>query len=137
MVSAFFHRIAALLFGGPTRLVELYSALNLLAWSRVLVQRPDLLLRDSYAGFTGLGALPWAGILAVIALAQIIPFLRVFRHGTNLRFAAMAAASGAWMVVAVNFISSGVSTTAEASYLLLSLICMASGAYLGWTSQNS
>jgi hypothetical protein len=137
MLVRVFHRIGDFLFADPVRLIELFSALNLLAWARLLVSEPGLLARDSYAGFASLGGPVWATILAVIAISQIAPMVRSFRQSANLRFVAMAGASGAWLVIASNFLLSGVSTTAEANYLLLALICMASGAYLGWKSRSS
>lgn len=131
-----FRRSGNFLFADPVRLIELFSALNLLAWARLLWSSPSVLSRDTYAAFLSLGIGTWISLLVTIAVCQIVPMVWRFRHAANLRFLAMSAASGAWLVIASNFISSDVSTTAEANYLLLSLICMASGAWLGWTSRS-
>tara|TARA_R110000796_G_scaffold45616_14_gene110318 strand:- start:9494 stop:9913 length:420 start_codon:yes stop_codon:yes gene_type:complete len=125
------------LFWDPVRLIELFSGFNLMAWASLFWRQPELLARDTYAAFQGLGALPWAALLLTVALSQLAPVFFRFRHAANLRFVAMAAASGAWLVIASNFISTGVSTTAGANYLLLSCACMVSGAWLGWMSRNS
>ncbi len=137
MFVNFFRRVGDFLFADPVRLIELFSALNLMGWAWLLAFEPSLLARDSYAGFASLGGPAWAALLASIAISQFAPMIRRFRHAANLRFMAMAAAAGAWLVIASNFLLSGVSTTAEANYLLLSLICMVSGAYLGWTSRST
>lgn len=125
-----------LLFRDQARLVEVFSALNLLAWAHLLWSRPELVGRDSYAAFQGLGSTVWAFLLFSIAAVQLAPIVWQFRHAANLRFVAMAAASGAWFMIAANFISTGVSTTAGANYLLLSLVCMVSGVWLAWMSRN-
>lgn len=136
-IGGFVARVQRFLFWDAVRPVELFSAFNFLAWAHVLMEQPELLLRDSYAGFYHLGAQAWSILLLCIALGQFVPAAVAFKHAATLRFIAMSCASGAWFMIAISFISSDVSTTAEANYLLLSFICMASGAWLGWTSRSS
>lgn len=137
MLANLLRRTSGFLFADPVRLIELFSALNLLSWAQLLARQPELLMRDSYSGFSHFGALTWAALVALIAGAQIIPVLFRLRHGQTMRFLAMCCAAGVWLVIALSFMSAEVSTTATANYQLLSLICMASGVYLGWNSSRN
>lgn len=122
------------LFADHVRLVELFSALNLAAWAWLLLWHPDVLERDTYVSFRPMGAVIWAAILAAVSLFQLIAILLSRRLRVLLRILAMSAAAGVWFVIGLGFVTSGIVTTADANYLLLSLICMLSGLYLGWTS---
>ena len=136
MLRSFIHRARQILFWDQARPLELFSGLNLLSWAYLLWAQPELVTRDSYAGFQALGAGIWAFVLLVIAVVQLAPVFWSFARGHDLRFVAMALASGAWLMIASNFITSGVSTTADTNYLLLSFTCMASGVWLAWISRD-
>jgi len=137
MLASLFKRAFGVVFLDNVRLLEIMSALNLIQWARILLTEPHLLERDNYAGFQNLGAAPWAVLLLTVSALQIVPMLMEFRHAATVRFAAMCFAGGAWLVIALNFIGSGTSTTAEYNYLLLSTLCLISGAYLGWKSSST
>lgn len=136
MLRALIHRARQILFWDQARPLELFSGLNLLSWAYLLWAQPELVTRDSYAGFQALGAPVWAILLLSIAVVQLVPVFWTIPRAQDLRFVAMALASGAWLMIASSFITSGVSTTADTNYLLLSFTCMASGVWLAWISRD-
>ena len=84
------------------RLLEVFSALNLLAWFEVLLTAPELLHDGAYRGFSNVEAVVWAYCFGTIALGQIVAMIVWRWHPLDLRFAAMAFAAGAWTVIAWN-----------------------------------
>lgn len=134
MLRSFIYRARQILFWDQARPLELFSGFNLLSWAYLLWSQPELVDRDSYAGFQALGASLWAFLLLCIAVVQLLPVFWAVPRAHDLRFVAMALASGAWLMIASSFITSGVSTTADTNYLLLSFTCMASGVWLAWIS---
>uniref|UniRef100_UPI004048C4CE hypothetical protein n=1 Tax=Yoonia sp. TaxID=2212373 RepID=UPI004048C4CE len=114
------------------RPVELFSALNLLAWSKVLITDPLVLARDSYQTFQSLPATVWAAIFSAAALLQMTGIFLRHAHTNEVRFIGMALAAGCWAAITVNFVASDVSTTAPANYALLTLMTAISGGFLGW-----
>lgn len=120
------------LFRDPVRLVELFSAFNLLAWSYVIGTVDGILERDSYVAFSTLSASTWAMIFFAAATFQLLATFISYETRSLLRFVAMAISSGCWAVVTVSFYAAGVGTTANINYLLITLSCMASGGYLAW-----
>lgn len=133
VINSAFYQLGLLLFGERSRPIELYSALNMIAWTHILWLHPELVEHDTYVGFRSLGASNWSMIMISIAICQIVSIGVQFRFAIGVRIASMCAACGVWFVVALNFRSSGVISTADANYLLLSLTCMATGAYIAWT----
>ena len=125
-----------ILFRDKVRLIELFSALNLLAWAKVLHETPLLFARDSYRTFDSVGQPAWLFIFFVVAVVQLAGVLMYWRHVHEVRFLGFALASGAWSAVAMSFIISGVSTTAELNYSLLAIACMISGAFVGWKKRS-
>lgn len=119
------------------RLLELFSALNLFAWAKFFGANPDILQRDSYRGFGGESATFWMWCFGLISLIQAASLLNDRWHALEGRFLASALAAGAWTVVAWNFWSTGISTTANLNYSLLALACAISGVWLGWKTTSS
>lgn len=132
----FVYRFFEFIFYDQARPLEVLSAVNLLSWAGVFLANPELLARDSYRSFEALDARVWAAIFAATAVAQFIGMIGKFLHAANMRFVGMALASGAWTVVAANFVNSGVSTTANTNYVLLAVLCAMAGAFLGWKSKH-
>lgn len=133
VINTAFYQFGLLLFGDRSRLIEVYSALNMIAWAHILWLHPDLVERDTYVGFRSLGASNWSIVMILIASCQLVAIGVQFRFAVGVRIASICAACGVWFVVALNFRSSDVISTADANYLLLSLTCMATGAYIAWT----
>lgn len=131
-ITGFFHKAFRLVFFDEVRLIELFSALNLMAWVILLYETPMLFERDSYRAFDALSQTTWMVAFALISMCQLSGIFLRWSHAHELRFAGLAMASGAWATVAVSFIVSNVSTTAEANYILLATACMISGAFVGW-----
>lgn len=124
------------LFFDEVRLLEVFSALNLLAWAEVLLTAPELLRDGAYRGFSNVEAVVWAYCFGAIALGQIAAMTIRRWHPLEFRFAAMAFAAGAWTVIAWNFWETGISTTANLNYTLLAGACAISGAFLAWKSTS-
>lgn len=124
------------LFFDEVRLLEVFSALNLLAWAEVLLTAPELLRDGAYRGFSNVEAVVWAYCFGAIALGQIVAMIIRRWHPLEFRFAAMAFAAGAWTVIAWNFWETGISTTANLNYTLLAGACAISGAFLAWKSTS-
>ena len=125
-------KLFAVIFYDEVRLIELFSALNLLAWVKVLYSTPLLFERDTYRTFSGLDQTTWMLIFGLISVWQLAGVFLRWSHGHEVRFLGLALASGAWMSVALSFYVSSISTTAHLNYLLLALACMISGAFVGW-----
>ena len=136
LLSKVCQRAFKYIFYDEVRLFELFSALNLLAWAKVLIVQPGLLNTEVYRSFSVIEATVWAYCFGVIALAQIAATLIKCWYPVELRFVAMALCSGAWTTVAWNFWQSSISTTANLNYTLLALGCAISGAFLGWKTTS-
>ncbi|KPU84427.1 hypothetical protein JI58_03915 [Marinosulfonomonas sp. PRT-SC04] len=130
------HWLLRFLFFDEVRLLELFSALNLIAWAKVLFGQPDLFQNPAYQGFHNLDALVWAYLFGATALLQIGAMLIRCWYSLEIRFVAMAFAAGAWAVIALNFWQSALSTTAELNYAILAVACGLSGAFLGWKTTS-
>lgn len=129
-------RFFRFLFFDEVRLLEVFSALNLLAWAEVLLTAPELLRDGAYRGFSNVEAVVWAYCFGAIALGQIGAMIIRRWHPLEFRFGAMAFAAGAWSVIAWNFWETGISTTANLNYTLLAGACAISGAFLAWKSTS-
>jgi hypothetical protein len=130
-------RLVGFLFSDPTRLIDIFSAWNLLAWAAVFWTNPDLLERDSYATFQSLGAVPWAITFLIVGIMQASALFGWHRHIAEQRFIAMALATGCWAAVTVNFMSTGVLTTAGANYIGLTFVTALVGGFLGWKTSTT
>lgn len=115
-------------------MLELFSAINLLAWVQVLFSTPTLFEREGYRSFDSMPQGIWASIFVAIAILQLLGVFLHWSHTDELRFFGFAFAAGAWSAVALSFLVRDVSSTAEMNYVLLALGCMISGAFLGWKS---
>ncbi|WP_224825610.1 hypothetical protein [Cognatishimia sp. MH4019] len=135
-LKALLDAFVAFNFRDEVRLVELFSALNLLAWSNFFATTPDILARDSYAGFGGEEPIFWACCFGIIGAAQVVAMVIRWRHAIEVRFCAFAFAAGAWTVIAWNFWSTGVLTTANLNYSLLAGACAISGSWLAWKTTS-
>lgn len=131
-------RLWRFLFFDEVRLLELFSALNLIAWAELLLGSPEIFAGGSgaYRAFAGASAIYYGYGFGAVALLQLLSTFMVTRFAYEVRLIAMSFAAGAWSVVAVNFWTSGVSTTANLNYTLLALACAASGAFLGWKNTS-
>lgn len=130
------YSLFAFLFRDQVRLLELFSAVNLIAWAGLMLARPGLVQRDSYRSFEALDARVWAVVFLGIAIVQLIGLFERLSHTANVRFLGMSLASGAWAVIAANFLNSGVSTTAITNYGMLAVLCALAGVFLGWKSKH-
>ena len=130
-------RLFSFLLHDEVRLVEVFSALNLLAWAWAIYSQPLLLDRDSYQTFQNLSAGTWTLIFAVAGAVQIIGMIAWHRRAPELRFVAMALAVGCWATITANFMAGSISTTATANYELLTFVTAISGGFLGWKTSSS
>lgn len=119
-------------FGDPAGLVELISSLCLLAWAEFIWFNPQILVRDSYAGFQILPAQWWVAIMAMVGIGQIAANFAHHRLRHDWRFLAMCFASGLWFAIATTFFASEVSTTAERTYLILAAVTAVAAIWLSW-----
>jgi hypothetical protein len=111
------------------RLLELFSAISLFAWSERLL---------SGGGFTlpWFSSATWAYAFGVIATVQIGAMsLRHFRPD-ELRLGAMALAAGVWAMVSYGLGEAGGVTSAILNYALLASACVISGVWLAWKSTS-
>ncbi len=113
------------------RIFEVYSALNLLAWSWALARHPEILGRPSYEGFQSAPPSIWAAVTFVAGVMQIAAMALRHRRITRLRFPAMAIAAGVWTVIAIHFWSGPIST-GTINYTLVAIGSAVSGVFLGW-----
>lgn len=113
------------------RIFEVFSALNLLAWSWALWLYPEILTRPSYEAFATADPPVWAFVALVAGVLQVAALVMRRRYAAYLRFPAMALAAGVWTVIAVHFWS-GPPSTGAINYTLLALGAATSGIYLGW-----
>lgn len=132
MTRDLFLKLGNILFVDPVRPIELLSCLNLLAWANLLFANPDLLERDSYVSFQVFGAITWVCILAFGSAFQVFAAFQPRSRTAVLRIIGIGFASGVWLMIAVNFLASGIETTAHGTYFLLSATCLMGGVYLGW-----
>ncbi|PIE13812.1 MAG: hypothetical protein CSA70_03600 [Rhodobacterales bacterium] len=116
------------------RLLELFSALSLLAWAKVLLTGPDTLTLAR--GFGPIEATVSAYFFGAIVLLQTWTMFDRSRHRLDLRFAAMALSSGAWTVIAWELWRAGMPPTVNLNYSMLAAACAASGIWLGWKSTS-
>lgn len=137
MPARFLTSFFGYLFSDPLRLIEIFSAWNLLAWAFVFWTTPDLLTRDSYATFQSLGAPLWIAIFLLAGLLQATAMILRHRFVNEQRFIAMALAAGCWAAVTVNFWSTGVLTTAGANYFGLTVVTALVGGFLGWKTSTT
>jgi len=135
-VSKAFRKVLDLVFFDEVRLLELFSALNLLAWCKVLLTTPELLEVGAYRGFSGTEAIVWAYAFGAIGLAQLGAMLVRRFYPLELRFVALAFAAGAWTIIAWNFRVGDTITTANLNYSLLAGACAISGAFLAWKTSS-
>lgn len=136
MLFRFARRLMRFTFHDEVRLLELFSAANLIAWSKVLLTAPELAQHGVYKGFGPSEAVLYAYCFGLISLFQFGAVLARRWRPSELRFAAMAFAAGAWTVIAWNFWQTGLSTPANLNYTFLALTCAVSGAYLGWKTTS-
>lgn len=129
-------RAARFVLFDEIRLLELYSALNLLAWAHMMFAVPAAFTGGAYSGFDSLLPFQWALIFTAIAFAQIFATVRLGFWFYEMRLLTMALASGAWTVVAVNFWRADFATTANWNYTLLALACAISGGFIGWKNTS-
>lgn len=129
-------RAIGFLFYDQVRVLEIYSALNLLAWAAVLGGDPAFFGHAAYAGFDALAADVWARVFGAAAIVQIAAMLIRWSMQAEARFVAMAFAAGAWSVIAHNFWQAGAATTADMTYGLLAVICAISGVWLAWQTTS-
>ena len=113
------------------RIFEVFSALNLLAWSWALWRYPEILARPSYEAFQAAPSDLWARIALGAGVLQILAMVLRHRRMARLRFQAMAIAAGVWTVIAIHFWSGPIST-GTINYTLIAIGCAASGVFLGW-----
>lgn len=123
-------------FHDEVRLLEIFSALNLLAWADLLNFSPEVLTLEAYRGFDGVNASVWAGLFACVGAWQIGCMIPAFGARRVHRFIGLAFAAGAWAVITLNFWKGGVATTANFNYFILALGCAVSGAWLAWTTNS-
>lgn len=128
--------IAQFLLFDEVRLLELYSALNLLAWAQLMLAIPDAFHSGAYSGFDSMSPGQWAALFSAVAGIQVFATLRMSYWFYELRLLGMALAAGAWTVVAVNFWRAEFATTANWNYTLLALACAISGGFLGWKNTS-
>lgn len=121
-------------FGDPASLIELLSSLALLAWAEFLWSNPTILFRDSYAAFQIAPAGFWVLVFATVGGAQVLASIIDHRWRDNVRWLAMAGATGLWLIVAITFIAGGVSTTAERMYLTIAMVTALATVWLAWKS---
>lgn len=121
-------------FGDPASLIELCSSLALLAWAEFLWSNPTILFRDSYAAFQIAPAGFWVLLFAGVGAAQVAASVIDHRWRDNVRWFAMALASGLWLIVAITFIAGGVSTTAERMYSTIAMVTALATIWLAWKS---
>lgn len=129
-------RILQFLFHDQARLVEMVSALNLVAWAHVIHRAPELLDRTSYAMFQSLPPAAWVAIFGLAGAAQLWGMVARHRFAAEHRFLAMAQAAGCWTLIAVNFTLNTTASTAVASYALLALATALAGGFLGWKTSS-
>lgn len=127
------HRLVDFIFKDRLRILELISAFNLLQWAKLLYWSPELVKRDTYIGFSHLGAGFWSTIMLIAALFHLVPMFVRTAHDLRLRMMAFLLSGGVWLTTAANFIQSGINTTADWNYISLSFFCLLSGVYLAWT----
>lgn len=113
------------------RIFEVFSALNLLAWSFALWRYPEILARTSYQAFHSAPSPVWAVIAFLAGGLQVVAMALRHRRIVRLRFPAMAIAAGVWTVIAIHFWS-GPYSTATINYTLIAIGCAVSGVFLGW-----
>lgn len=130
-------RILNFLFVDPARPVEVLSACNLVAWSFLLFMQPELLERDTYAGFRNMGATFWVMIMFAVGCCYVATFVSSGGWVSDARIAANIVSGAVWFMVALNFIASNVGTTADINYLIISILCMTSGVFVGWKTTPS
>ncbi len=118
------------------RIFEVFSALNLLAWSWALWWHPAMLSRPSYEGFQAAPSTVWACISFFAGALQLAAMVLRHRHIARMRFPAMAIAAGVWTVIAFHFWS-GPPSTATINYTLIAIGCAVSGVFLGWKPTSS
>jgi hypothetical protein len=131
------HRLFDFLLYDEARLIEIVSACNLAAWAWAVWYSPSLLQRDSYIAFQSMPHVGWIVIFGVVAALQWFSMLSRHPHRREFRFVAMALAAGCWTAIAANFITNGLSTTANMNYLLLALATAIAGGFLGWKTSSS
>ena len=129
-------RCVSFCFYDEVRLLEVFSVLNLLAWSELLLAAPTLLQGGAYKGFGHMEAAGWSYCFGGIAFVQIAAMLNRRLYPLEGRFIAMALSSGAWTVIACNFWGTEFSTTANLNYSLLAGACAISGAWLAWKTTS-
>lgn len=113
------------------RIFEVFSALNLLAWSWALWLYPGILARPSYEAFQAAPSGLWACIALFSGMLQVLAMILRHRHVARLRFPAMAIAAGVWTVIAMHFWA-GPFSTSTINYTLIAIGCAVSGVFLGW-----
>lgn len=124
--------LSEFIFKDRLRILELLSFVNLLNWAFLLLSSPEIVARDTYEGFQALGPQVWAGIMIAAACLHIVPMLLNTNYNLGSRISALVVAGAVWMTIAVTFMTSHITTTADGNYLAMSLLCFASGAFLAW-----
>jgi hypothetical protein len=121
-------------FGDTAGLIELLSSLALLAWAEFFWSHPTIIYRDSYAAFQVAPIELWITVFVLVGLGQVIANLFEHRWRHDLRWVAMACATGLWAIIALTFTLGEVSTTAERMYSLIAMVTAFATVWLAWKS---
>jgi hypothetical protein len=125
-----------LLFRDAARPVEFVSMLLLLNWAWFFGSFDDGSKAHSfYLFFTNKPTIFWMAVFLIVSILQAVAISLParMRRVDELRFSVLGISSGLWCVVAVSFFASGMSTTAEWNYTVLSAMCAITGLYVIWT----
>ncbi len=117
------------------RPMEWLSLLLLAGWLQFIVTQPEVFALPRYEAFSALPPAAWAGIIAVVLVAQLFA-LKPTRHAMSIRFVAMALATGIWTIIALTFASSATSPLMAREHGVIALAAFVTAVYLGLKRQG-
>lgn len=126
------------LFPDIARPMEYVALFGLGGWSWFLIVHPEVIGTGSYKGFAALPASAWAILMGLTAFVELLAIVapKIPRRA-DLRFIAMALASGFWAVIDFNFFVGGVPSTGTHMYAIFAVQSALTGVWLGCLSIRS
>lgn len=133
-VREYLRQAFCFLLHDQVRMIELFSALNLLAWAAMFASQSQVLPQQT---FQSLPASTWFTIFVCAAVLQLSGLANWYRKVGEVRFIAMSFATGCWAAITVSFLVDAMSMAVSVNYALLTIATAIAGGFLGWKTSST